>query len=326
MFSYYNKLECEEQSLPDTKDGQTHAADANPPTPEPTPVPPAPPVVPPQAAPVREPSGHAERQPEPPAPKAYEETPTDKAARSTARATWVIAAFTIILAFVGAFTLYEVIAGGNDTHELAVQAKNQADAAKILAEQAKAQTGKADTLIQKAVEQAAATNRLAGQAKRSADVARQSFDFTNRPYIGIDQINIGYGIPGSDELAIPSPSPKVLEIAKRMRTTVAIKNFGPVSGSNCVLTWRVLVDGNPIPMDTVGKDKPFTFLPTEVVALHSETKESDYARISRGESVLSFELTTEYDGPSQHYKECTKQQYSKDLHAYVNLGPQCSLN
>jgi len=55
-------------------------------------------------------------------------------------------------------TLEEVQRGGTDTHELAVQARNQADRTKDIADRALAQ--------------AASTNELARQARRSADAAK----------------------------------------------------------------------------------------------------------------------------------------------------------
>jgi hypothetical protein len=57
------------------------------------------------------------------------QTPEEKAAWRTANATVAIAIFTVVLAFVGVFTLHEVIEGGNDTHALAVAAGEQAQAA-----------------------------------------------------------------------------------------------------------------------------------------------------------------------------------------------------
>ena len=56
-------------------------------------------------------------------------TPEQKAAWRTANATVWIAIFTIVLALVGFFTLYEVISGGNDTKKLVKAASNQAEAA-----------------------------------------------------------------------------------------------------------------------------------------------------------------------------------------------------
>src|SRR5260370_34929045 len=57
-----------------------------------------------------------------------------------------------------AATLKEIQSSSTDTHELAVQAKNQADRTKDIADRALAQSN--------------ATNRLAVEAKRQADIAR----------------------------------------------------------------------------------------------------------------------------------------------------------
>jgi hypothetical protein len=80
-------------------------------------------------------------------------------------------------------TLREVRSGGADTHELAVQAKNQADRTKDVADRALAQ--------------AEATDRLAAQAKRQADLARDAMNFTieaskldERAWFGISDFEI----------------------------------------------------------------------------------------------------------------------------------------
>jgi hypothetical protein len=58
--------------------------------------------------------------------KKKEETPADRATRRTATATVWIAVFTVVLGFVSLFTLYEVMEGGTDTHDLAKSADTQA--------------------------------------------------------------------------------------------------------------------------------------------------------------------------------------------------------
>jgi hypothetical protein len=89
----------------------------------------------------------------------------------------------------------EMHTGGEDTHSLALAAKAQADAAKAQAEEAKAQVDKmteslvkTDAIIKEATAQAVATNRLAAQAQRSADYAKQSIDTAidaERPWVGV---------------------------------------------------------------------------------------------------------------------------------------------
>jgi hypothetical protein len=68
-------------------------------------------------------------------------------------------------------TLREVRSGGADTHELAVQAKNQAERTKEVADRTLAQ--------------ADATNALAREAKRQADIARDALNLEGRPWVGI---------------------------------------------------------------------------------------------------------------------------------------------
>lgn len=67
--------------------------------------------------------------------------------------------------------LAEMKGGSADTHELAVQAKNQADAAKAQSDATKAQADSTKAVAQSGVDQAKATNRLATESARSANAA-----------------------------------------------------------------------------------------------------------------------------------------------------------
>jgi hypothetical protein len=71
-------------------------------------------------------------------------------------------------------TLAEIRKGSSDTHELAVQAKNQADATRGIAE--------------RATSQVAAATELAKQSRRSADVAAQALEAQERPWLGVPQL------------------------------------------------------------------------------------------------------------------------------------------
>ena len=99
------------------------------------------------------------------------ETPEQQAARRTATATWWIAIFTIVLAFVGGITLYEVIEGGSDTHALAVAAGKQAEAAILQAQGIESQTSAAAA-------QAIAAQTAADAATSAADTAKQTLTQT----------------------------------------------------------------------------------------------------------------------------------------------------
>lgn len=122
--------------------------------------------------------------------KRAEEKPEERAARKTAEATVWIAIFTIVLALVGIFTLVEVIKGGGDTHELAVQAKRQADQMKDVSDAA-------DRIKQAAQDMVVQDQKLADNSKNALDASnRQSREALNasiassrldqRPYIVTD--------------------------------------------------------------------------------------------------------------------------------------------
>lgn len=67
--------------------------------------------------------------------------------------------------------LAEMKGGSTDTHELAVQAKNQADAAKAQSDATKAQAESTKAVATSGLDQAKATNKLAVESARSADAA-----------------------------------------------------------------------------------------------------------------------------------------------------------
>jgi hypothetical protein len=141
-------------------------------------------------------------------------TPEQQAAWRTANATVWIAIFTIVLACVGGITLYEVIAGGSDTHELAVQAKRQS-AASVQ------QVGAMAALAMAAGEQATATNDLAKEAKRAADIAQAQ----QAPWIGIEQASVISAQPRYSWLPAPVP-PDIPNPTIYVETGFSVKNYG----------------------------------------------------------------------------------------------------
>jgi len=72
---------------------------------------------------------YAKRKMDERAAKKKQESAQDRLARRTANATVWIAIFTVVLAGAALLTLWQVIAGGSDTHDLAVAAKSQAELA-----------------------------------------------------------------------------------------------------------------------------------------------------------------------------------------------------
>jgi hypothetical protein len=81
---------------------------------------------------------------------------------------------------------YEMHTGGADTHDLAVAAGKQADAAKALADQAKAQTEKMDKLIKEATAQATATGQQARASMAASLTQQKQLEVTDRARIRVE--------------------------------------------------------------------------------------------------------------------------------------------
>lgn len=143
--------------------------------------------------------------------KYEDQTPEEKAAWRTANATVWIAVFTIVLAFVGGFTLYEVIAGGNDTKTLAeaakkqafaaaqqvgttaalaMNAKTQADRTKDLADRMKEQADQTKIVADQAVVQAEAAKNAAYTASASLASSKETFHEQERPWLGVSALTV----------------------------------------------------------------------------------------------------------------------------------------
>ena len=148
-----------------------------------------------------------------------------------------------------------------------------------------------------------ATNRLADEAKRSADTAHQVFLFSNRPYVGM--------------LAMP-----ISEDSKTHLVTIhaIIKNFGSVPGTNFVWKWRPY--GIDFPDRGKVPDRPDIIFPGQELSLKADVSPASWADIAQGNKVMRFDIWAEYDGPSKkHYTYCTTTEFIPTLGEFGNLGP-----
>jgi hypothetical protein len=167
--------------------------------------------------------------------KKEKESSADRAARVTASATKWMAFFTFVLAATSVGTVWilrnqltEMHKGGIDTHDLAVAAGKQADAAKAQSEQAKAQTKKmaeslrkTDALIRIASEQAVATTKLVEAAKQQADTASAGL----RPWIRITTVELRPGIGPIKTLGFHWPLTGAL-VPPMVQVKVSMLNVG----------------------------------------------------------------------------------------------------
>lgn len=121
--------------------------------------------------------------------KKEQETTQDRLARRTASATVWIAMFTVVLAGAAILTLRQVIAGGSDTHDLAVAAKSQAEKMKDMSEAAEKIRQAADGMVTQ--EERIANNAKTAleasskQSKVALDATIESARQDRRPWVGL---------------------------------------------------------------------------------------------------------------------------------------------
>jgi hypothetical protein len=123
--------------------------------------------------------------------KREQKTPADKAAHITAVATFWIAGFTFVLAILSGLTWWEIHTGGTDTHDLAIQAKNQADRTKTIADQAVIQANAAKSAAITA-ERALTQSSKIVQLDERPWVYISSFALTAEPEVGKEPPKISF--------------------------------------------------------------------------------------------------------------------------------------
>jgi hypothetical protein len=167
VFMYYNKTQYEVYRLPHTENSQTTDSEIK------TPPPPS----------IRAVwgIGYIKRKLQERRAKYETQTPEEKAAWRTANATVWIAIFTVALTIVGAITLYEVVTGSSDTHDLAEAAKKQAGASVQ-------QVGFTAALAMDAKDQADRTKELADSTKTLADAAKAQSDTLRQQFFSSQQV------------------------------------------------------------------------------------------------------------------------------------------
>lgn len=151
--------------------------------------------------------------------------------------------------------------------------------------------------------------------------ANRTFEAANRPYVGLDGFEFAYFVKNSEGKFIKTEFPSTADL---MSFNAQIKNFGPVPGTNFKATWKVFFDAVHQQGIPAVPNRPSTIFPTQGMHLNGSIGGDNYQKIRSGKIILTIEVTVEYDGPSAHYKECTKEQYSHQIGAWFELGPLCS--
>jgi hypothetical protein len=181
--------------------------------------------------------------------KKKKESPTDRAARITATSTIWIAVFTVVLAVVGGITLFEVMEGGSDTHDLAQAAKTQSQQAIAQTTKMGEAIAKQDAMIAQTTAQAQATNQLVNQMKRSADIAKEQ----QAAWVGIENPTT---MPVTFKYLWPKPAPYA---SVDIDLAFSVRNYGsspaylmPLGNLSLVPASAGRIPDQPVLKDTCG--------------------------------------------------------------------------
>ncbi len=159
-------------------------------------------------------------------------------------------------------------------------------------------------------------NKTYQQIRDQTAIAQKGFDIFYRPYVGLDGIKPIYI---SRSAPVTGRGSHSKESIVGMKFEAIIKNFGSYPGSNFKCDWRVFFGGVELPGGKI-PDTPRTLYPNQTVLLVGAIGEDEYPDLASGAKKLVAETTVEYDGPSGHYKECQKSQYSDVQKAFSALG------
>ena len=148
-----------------------------------------------------------------------------------------------------------------------------------------------------------------GIAAYQLKTARDTFNASNRPYIGIDASTMIHFLKSDSGEWVQAPDGRPNSKTERMAWQIQVKNFGPVPGINYREMPRVFLDGveKPAALDIHGNRA--TVFPGQVVLYGGSASGDTYQRIMNGKSVLLLEIAIEYDGPHGHTKYCERREY-----------------
>ena len=185
-------------------------------------------------------------------------------------------------------TLKEVKSGSVDTHALAISAGKRADASKTLADAAKAQADSASAqassmkdLAGRALTQARATNALAVQSKRSADIADSQ---RASPWVGLEE--------GTFRISAPrylwregTSMPKII-----IDVSFAMRNFGTMPALHLSYPVQIVaVQKMPFTSGWVGPGKEGITADSHLTACPVDKAENGAVYLADGEMILPGE-------------------------------------
>jgi hypothetical protein len=162
------------------------------------------------------------------------------------------------------------------------------------------------------------TIKIYGTNQQTGQIAQQTYNSSQRAYIGMPIIQIYHGIEdkNGDFRGLDHRTPQTTDL----RVVGEIKNFGPVPGVKFKVIWHFYVDGVEWPMLLGDQSSPTTIYPTQVVHLIANFPDPTYSAIMDKQKVLTVSISIDYYSPITHEYSCEKSQYIPDENAFAFLG------
>jgi len=151
---------------------------------------------------------------------------------------------------------------------------------------------------------------------KAAKIAQQTYDASERPYVGIE----GVTYESFDKNGKMADHRNIyFKEATQLEVQSAIKNYGPVPGTNFDSDWALFIDDKHIEFSKLpefGK----TIFPSQEVGFNGAMARTLYQDLISRKIRASVEIRISYDGPSAHYGYCNLYQFLMPPGQFVDLG------
>jgi hypothetical protein len=160
------------------------------------------------------------------------------------------------------------------------------------------------------------------ETRRLVKTAHDTFDLTNRAYVGIDSaVPMYYRDNGNNE-GRPQPEGRTLETVT-MRFQVNIKNFGTVPGFDFDARWDPRINGKALITDQPLLHRQNTIFPGQNLSFTYTLGTRQYQAIASGMGTLQTNVWIEYSSAGHRYSNCDREQYNFDGGSFMDLGETC---
>lgn len=157
------------------------------------------------------------------------------------------------------------------------------------------------------------------QTRSIVKTAQDTYDATDRPYVGVAGTEIMFV---GEKNKILGEGNIHLDEVRSFEYSVNIKNYGVVPAEKFSARMDVRLDGKPAE-DRGIADVPGEIFPGQVQSIAGLVPPIVYAPMAKGTSVMQMNVYVKYSYAGKTYADCERAQYSPDLGRFFNLGPKC---